>query len=150
MSTNRARSAALVLSAFIVWPFLSNAASAAGTSILVAAAAKANIPLISESGTSTDPHAVNVQGNPYLLGAQTATALVNIMHHKGNLLVVDGVPGLSIATFSLAAAKQIFANCPQIKVVGEAGTVALADTAVVMRLFRPARGRVVTVGSLAG
>jgi len=29
MSTNRARSAALVLSAFIVWPFLSNAASAA-------------------------------------------------------------------------------------------------------------------------
>jgi ribose transport system substrate-binding protein len=85
----------------------------------IEAAAKANIPLISESGTSTDPHAVNVQGNPYLLGAQTATALVNIMHHKGNLLVVDGVPGLSIATFSLAAAKQIFANCPQIKVVGE-------------------------------
>ena len=29
MSTNRARSAALILSAFIVWPFLSNAASAA-------------------------------------------------------------------------------------------------------------------------
>jgi hypothetical protein len=29
MSTNRARSAALVLSAFIVWPFLSSAASAA-------------------------------------------------------------------------------------------------------------------------
>ncbi len=85
----------------------------------IEAAAKANIPLISESGTSTDPHAINVQGNPYLLGAQTATALVNIMHHKGNLLVVDGVPGLSIATFSLAAAKQVFAACPGIKIVGE-------------------------------
>jgi ribose transport system substrate-binding protein len=85
----------------------------------ISAAAKANIPLISESGTSTDPHAVNVQGNPYLLGAQTATALVNIMHHKGNLFVVDGVPGLSIATFSLAAAKQVFAACPNIKIVGE-------------------------------
>jgi ribose transport system substrate-binding protein len=85
----------------------------------IAAAAKANIPVISESGTSTDPHAVNVQGNPYLLGAQTATALVNIMGKKGNLLVVDGVPGLSIATFSLAAAKDIFKNCPNIKIVGE-------------------------------
>jgi ribose transport system substrate-binding protein len=85
----------------------------------IEAAAKANIPVISESGTSTDPHAVNVQANPYLLGAQTATALVNIMHKKGNLLVVDGVPGLSIATFSLAAAKQIFAACPQIHIVGE-------------------------------
>jgi len=82
-------------------------------------AAKANIPLISESGTATDPHSVNVQGNPYLLGAQTATALVNIMHQKGNLLIVDGVPGLSIATFSLAAAKEIFKNCPNIHVVGE-------------------------------
>jgi ribose transport system substrate-binding protein len=82
-------------------------------------AAKANIPLISESGTATDPHSVNVQGNPYLLGAQTATALANIMHQKGNLLIVDGVPGLSIATFSLAAAKQIFANCPNIHIVGE-------------------------------
>src|SRR5581483_10115648 len=56
----------------------------------IAEAAKANIPLISESGTATDPHSVNVQANPYLLGAQTATALVNIMHHKGNLLAVDG------------------------------------------------------------
>ena len=83
-------------------------------------AAAANIPVISVSGTSTDPHTVNVQGNPYLLGAQTATALVNIMNHKGNLFVVDGVPGLSIATFSLAAAKAVFANCPDIKVVGEA------------------------------
>jgi ribose transport system substrate-binding protein len=82
-------------------------------------AAKANIPLISESGTATDPHSVNVQGNPYLLGAQTATALVNIMGKKGNLLVVDGVPGLSIATFSLAAAKQVFKNCPNIHIVGE-------------------------------
>lgn len=82
-------------------------------------AAKANIPVISESGTSTDPHTVNVQANPYLLGAQTATALVNIMHKQGNLLIVDGVPGLSIATFSLAAAKKIFAACPNIHVVGE-------------------------------
>jgi ribose transport system substrate-binding protein len=85
----------------------------------IAAAAAANIPVVSESGTSTDPHAVNVQGNPYLLGAQTATALANIMGQKGNLLIVDGVPGLSIATFSLAAAKDIFKNCPNIKVVGE-------------------------------
>jgi len=85
----------------------------------IAEAAKANIPLISESGTATDPHSVNVQANPYLLGAQTATALVNIMHQTGNLLVVDGVPGLSIATFSLAAAKQVFASCPNIHIVGE-------------------------------
>lgn len=82
-------------------------------------AAKANIPIISVSGTSTDPHTVNLQGNPYLLGAQTATALANIMGHKGNLLVVDGVPGLSIATFSLAAAKKIFSYCPNIHIVGE-------------------------------
>ena len=41
------------------------------------------------------------------------------MGKKGNLLIVDGVPGLSIATFSLAAAKEIFKNCPNIKVVGE-------------------------------
>ena len=86
---------------------------------VIAEAAKANIPVISESGTATDPHSVNVQANPYMLGAQTATALVNIMGKKGNLLIVDGVPGLSIATFSLAAAKKMFENCPNIKVVGE-------------------------------
>lgn len=56
----------------------------------------------------------------YLLFGQTATALVNIMNHQGNLFVVDGVPGLSIATFSLAAAKAVFANCPNIKIAGEA------------------------------
>ena len=83
-------------------------------------AAKANIPVVSVSGTSTDPHSVNIQGNPYLLGAQTATALVNIMKHKGSVFVVDGVPGLSIATYSLAAAKAVFAKCPDIKIVGEA------------------------------
>ena len=86
---------------------------------VIAEAAKANIPVLSESGTATEPHSVNVQANPYLLGAQTATALVNIMGKKGNLLIVDGVPGLSIATFSLAAAKEVFENCPDIKVVGE-------------------------------
>ncbi len=93
--------------------------SATALNPVIQQAAKANIPVISESGTATDPHSVNVQGNPYLLGAQTATALANIMNHKGNLLIVDGVPGLSIATFSLAAAKQVFKACPDIHIVGE-------------------------------
>jgi len=93
--------------------------SATALNGVIGEAAKANIPVLSESGTATEPHSVNVQGNPYLLGAQTATALINIMGKKGNLLIVDGVPGLSIATFSLAAAKEVFKNCPDIHVVGE-------------------------------
>ena len=65
-------------------------------------AAAQDIPVISLLGQSTDKNAVNLQPNPIQLGYYGARGLLTAMGGKGNVLVVDGIPGLSIDTGILA------------------------------------------------
>ncbi len=57
-------------------------------------AAKANIPVISLLGQSTDKHAVNLQPNPIQLGYYGAKGLLtSVGSGTGPVLRVDGIPG---------------------------------------------------------
>jgi ribose transport system substrate-binding protein len=80
-------------------------------------AAKADIPVISLLGQSTDKHAVNLQPNPIQLGYFGARGLLTAMGGKGSALIVDGIPGLSIDTGILQGGKAVLKACG-IDVVG--------------------------------
>lgn len=82
-------------------------------------AAAADIPVISLLGQSTDKNAVNLQPNPIQLGYYGAKGLLTSMGTaKGNVLIVDGIPGLSIDTDILKGAQQVFKACG-VHVVGQ-------------------------------
>ncbi len=80
-------------------------------------AAKADIPVISLLGQSTDKNAVNLQPNPIQLGYFGAKGLLTAMGGKGNVLVVDGIPGLSIDTGILQGGEAVLKACG-INIVG--------------------------------
>ena len=81
-------------------------------------AAKQNVPVISILGQATDKHAVNLQPNPIQLGYYGAAGMVRaIGSGGGNVLVVQGIPGLSINTDILTGGLAVLKAC-HINVVG--------------------------------
>ncbi len=75
-------------------------------------AAAQNVPTISLLGQSTDKNAVNLQPNPIQLGYYGAKGLLTAMGTgSGTVLIVDGIPGLSIDTDILKGAQQVFKAC---------------------------------------
>lgn len=75
-------------------------------------AAKQNVPVISILGQATDKHAVNLQPNPIQLGYYGAAGLVRAMGASGgNVLVVQGIPGLSINTDILKGGMSVLTAC---------------------------------------
>jgi len=82
-------------------------------------AAADNIPVISLLGQSTSKDAVNLQPNPIQLGYYGAKGLLTAMGSgKGPVLMVDGIPGLSIDTDILKGANAVFKAC-HTDIVGE-------------------------------
>jgi ribose transport system substrate-binding protein len=81
-------------------------------------AAKQNVPVISILGQATDKHAVNLQPNPIQLGYYGAAGLVKAMGSSGgNVLVVQGIPGLSINTDILKGGLAVLKAC-HVNIVG--------------------------------
>ncbi len=68
----------------------------------------------------TEPCAYNIHIDQTEAGRVTAEWLVDKMDGKGNVIVMTGVPGTSVDTQRTAAAREVFAKYPDIKVVGEA------------------------------
>ncbi|MBU4528018.1 MAG: ABC transporter substrate-binding protein [Desulfomicrobium sp.] len=68
----------------------------------------------------TEPCAYNIHIDQTEAGRVTAEWLVDKLNGKGNIIVMTGVPGTSVDTQRTAAAKEVFAKYPDIKVVGEA------------------------------
>jgi ribose transport system substrate-binding protein len=83
-------------------------------------AAAQKIPVISLLGQSTDKNAVNLQPNPIQLGYFGAKGLVtNMGGGQGkNVLIVDGIPGLSIDTGILQGGKAVLKACG-VNIVGQ-------------------------------
>jgi ribose transport system substrate-binding protein len=92
--------------------------SPAGDLQVMAAAAKAGIPVITPLNSSTSKYVVGVQGNAVLEGAKLGQALASALGRKGTLLDVHGIPGVQVDTDEFAGANQVLKNCPQIKTVG--------------------------------
>lgn len=68
----------------------------------------------------TEPCAYNIAIDQSEAGRVTAEWLVDKLGGKGNIVALTGVPGTSVDTLRTAAAKEVFAKHPDIKIVAEA------------------------------
>ena len=92
-------------------------AQAAGPVIQQAGAA--GIPVVTQLSPVPGKYAVNVSFNTWLAGAQTSAYLANnLLHGKGNVLMVHGLPGVPLDVSEFAGAQAAFKQCPGIKIAG--------------------------------
>jgi ribose transport system substrate-binding protein len=78
------------------------------------------VKIVAYDAEITEPCAYNVTIDQAEAGRKTAEWLVDKLGGKGDIIMVTGVPGTSVDTARTAAAKEVFAKHPDIKVVGEA------------------------------
>jgi len=82
-------------------------------------ASDAGIPVVSFDNIVTAPEAILVNEDQVEFGATMATDLVARLNGKGNVVMVNGVPGTSVDQDRQKGAKDVFAKNPDIKVVAE-------------------------------
>ncbi|WP_035201093.1 sugar ABC transporter substrate-binding protein [Agrobacterium tumefaciens] len=87
---------------------------------VVKAACAKGVKIIAYDAEITEPCAYNVTIDQAEAGRKTAEWLVDKIGGKGNIIIMTGVPGTSVDTARTAAAKEVFAKHPDIKIVGEA------------------------------
>jgi len=116
---------------------LSTLSSPTALNSVIDQAAKQGVPVISIQGQSTSRNAINIQPNPTLFGYQGARGLVTQMGGKGSVFIVDAIPGISIDTQILGAAKRVFEACG-LQIVGQ-----------VEGFFDPAKAKTETLQFLA-
>lgn len=95
------------------------AISADGLNTTIQSACDAGIVVVTYSGAVTAPCAHNITVDDSLLGKVMAEWLVDAMGGKGNVLMNHGVAGSPPATLRDKAARAVFANYPDIKIVAE-------------------------------
>ena len=78
------------------------------------------VKIVAYDAEITEPCAYNITIDQAEAGRRTAEWLADRLGGKGNIVLVTGVPGTSVDTARTAAAKEVFAKFPDIKVVGEA------------------------------
>jgi ribose transport system substrate-binding protein len=83
-------------------------------------ACRRNVVVIAYDGEVTEPCATNVTIDQEEAGRVTAQWLADKMDGKGNIVMIDGVPGTSVDEGRTRAAKQVFARYPGIRIVAEA------------------------------
>jgi ribose transport system substrate-binding protein len=93
--------------------------SPAADAPVLEAAGKAGIPVITPLNASVNKYVIGLQGNVILNGASLGQGLVQIMGDKGNVLEMQGIPGVPASDDVLKGAGQVFSGCDGIKVVGK-------------------------------
>jgi ribose transport system substrate-binding protein len=93
--------------------------SPAADAPVLEAAGKAGIPVITPLNASVNKYVIGLQGNVILNGASLGQGLVKIMGDKGNVLEMQGIPGVPASDDVLKGADQVFSGCDGIKVVGK-------------------------------
>jgi ribose transport system substrate-binding protein len=83
------------------------------------AAGKAGIPVIAPLNAAANEYVIGLQGNVILNGASLGQGLVKIMGDTGNVLEMQGIPGVPASDELLKGADQVFDQCDGIKVVGK-------------------------------
>ena len=101
--------------AIVVFPISPTALNAA-----VKNACDKGVMVIAYDGSISEPCAYNVAIDQEEAGRVTAEWLIAKLGGKGNIVVLNGVPGTSVDTLRTKAAKEVFAKHPGIKIVAEA------------------------------
>lgn len=77
------------------------------------------VPVFSMTGYVTSPYAVNSSTNFVASGAAMGDWMVNEINKKGNVLVVEGIPGTSTSDSLDRGIKAELATAPDVKIVGD-------------------------------
>lgn len=85
---------------------------------LAKAAFDAGIPLVAAQVPIDSEYAVSVTRNTPLAIAQVTAGTLRAIGGKGNVLRVDGIPGIPVSTFASLGIDAVLKNCPEIKVTG--------------------------------
>lgn len=101
--------------AIVVFPISPTALNAA-----VKNACDKGVLVFAYDGDISEPCAYNISIDQTEAGRVTAEWLVKRLNGKGDIIVITGVPGVSVDTLRTAAAKEVFAKYPDIKIVAEA------------------------------
>lgn len=78
------------------------------------------VTIVAYDAEITEPCAYNVTIDQAEAGRRTAEWLVEELNGAGDIILVTGVPGTSVDTARTEAAKEVFAEHPDINIVGEA------------------------------
>jgi ribose transport system substrate-binding protein len=85
---------------------------------LAKAAYEAGIPLVAAQEPIDSEYAVSITRNTPLAIAKVTAGTVGAIGGKGNVLRVEGIPGISVSTMTNLGIDSILENCPDIKVTG--------------------------------
>ncbi|MCY0899360.1 MAG: substrate-binding domain-containing protein [Firmicutes bacterium] len=96
---------------------LINAASETALNPVIEKAYKAGIVVVAFNNIVSSPYAENRDINQARFGASLAQGLVNILHGKGNIVMVEGIPGAAGSTIRENAALAVFRKYPNIHII---------------------------------
>ncbi|MEZ5924100.1 MAG: sugar ABC transporter substrate-binding protein [Hyphomicrobiaceae bacterium] len=101
--------------AIVIFPISPTALNAA-----VKNACDKGVKVFAYDGDISEPCAHNISIDQEEAGRVTAEWLANKLNGKGKIVVITGVPGVSVDTLRTKAAKDVFAKYPDIEIVAEA------------------------------
>lgn len=100
--------------AIIVYPISPNALNA-----VVRNACNRGVVVMAYDSEITEPCAHNVTIDQHEAGTKTAQWLADTLHHKGNIVMVTGVPGTSVDKARTEAAMKVFNKYPNLHVIAK-------------------------------
>jgi ribose transport system substrate-binding protein len=93
--------------------------SPAADAPVIEAAGKAGIPVITPLNPAANEYAIGFAGNLNLEGAALGAGLVSVMGEKGNVLEMQGIPGVPASDVVLKGAEEVFKTCSGIEIAGK-------------------------------
>ena len=100
--------------AIIVYPISPTALNTA-----VKNACAKNVVVIAYDSIISEPCAYNVHIDQKKWGQASAQWIADKLHGKGNVVMVNGVPGTTVDTLRIEGAKEVFSKYPDIKIAAE-------------------------------
>lgn len=95
-----------------------SAATAEALDAIVTRAHESGIPVVMvDRRVTSDNFTTFITASDWVYGHMSAQWMVEKLGGKGNIVMLPGMAGVSVAETRIAAAKQIFANYPEIKVL---------------------------------
>ncbi|MFO1035305.1 MAG: substrate-binding domain-containing protein [Geminicoccaceae bacterium] len=95
------------------------AGSSTGLNDVIEAAYKAGIPVVTTASAVTSPYALNIQHNHNVWGYDMAKGIGEQLGGKGNVLMVEGIPGSPIVEHENSGGYRGFAEYPELNNLGK-------------------------------
>ncbi|MFL5332767.1 MAG: substrate-binding domain-containing protein, partial [Geminicoccaceae bacterium] len=95
------------------------AGSSTGLNDVIEAAFKAGIPVVTTASAVTSPYALNIQHNHNVWGYDMGKGIGEQLGGKGNVLMVEGIPGSPIVEHENAGGYRAFAEYPGLNILGK-------------------------------